>query len=456
MSRRITVRELAQVRRRAIQRGGVLLSRGPIGHTMKLRFRCQQGHEWTQTAKKLEQGKWCMACARVQKNENVKAAANARLRRVVARRGGEILTPAYVGTLKAMRYRCADGHEWSALAKSVLYGSWCPSCRGSSRSASSERRYRKEFRQVRDIVRRRGGVILSSGLVRSSGNIRVRCEHGHEWKTMPSRLLSESWCPNCKRESFMARIRALAQERGGECLSPECRSWADALEWRCALGHRFRATGNTVRSGSWCATCCSNGRGDIERMREIARARRGLCLSRTYVDATTKLRWRCEEGHVWAAQPGPVVQGSWCPVCSLRGRSRRRLTIAEMRQTAIDRGGACLSRRYQGSNIHLRWRCARGHVWDARPWQVRQGHWCPACAGRVPGTLDGMRALASERSGKCLTRSWTDHRQPVQFECALGHRFGLLSVVAKSGVWCPVCRPTPRSRPASSPARGAS
>ena len=35
----------------------------------------------------------------------------------------------------------------------------------------------------------------------------------------------------------------------------------------------------------------------IEKMREAARERGGECLSDDYVNANTKLKWRCAEGH---------------------------------------------------------------------------------------------------------------------------------------------------------------
>ena len=440
MSRKLPPQELARLRRMARELGGALLSRAILGTTVKLRFRCAAGHEWAQSARTLEQGRWCIACSKARKNQKVKSEAYARLRRIVARHGGTTLSPAYERSLKAMRFRCADGHEFRKDPKYVLRGNWCPECARSPHDQRSARRNQKLYREFLAIVKKRGGEMLRPGYVAHSATIQLRCAVGHEWQTKPQRILSELWCPSCKREALLTQMQEIARERGGVCLSRGCKSKADILEWRCANGHRFRMSGGGLYFGTWCARCRTNARGDIEKLRQIARDRGGLCLSPTYLGAKTKHRWRCKDGHVWTAQPGPVLQGSWCPICSLRGRRTRGLSIADMRQTAMERGGACLSKKYQGALVRLRWRCAQRHTWDALPWQVRQGRWCPVCSHRVPGTLDGMRMLASEHSGKCLTRTWTDHSRPVQFECARGHRFGLLAVVAKTGTWCTVCR----------------
>jgi hypothetical protein len=176
-------------------------------------------------------------------------------------------------------------------------------------------------------------------------------------------------------------------------------------------------------------------------MQQLARARGGECLSSRYVDAATKLRWRCEAGHEWRAVPGSVVQGTWCPRCRLRGgHSLARLTIEIMREMAQARGGKCLSKEYHASKVALRWRCARGHVWSALPFNIRKGGWCPVCAHSARGTLEGMRAIATERGGRCLTPTWNNNKQPLRFECARRHRFSQLAGVVKTGVWCPSCK----------------
>ena len=127
-------------------------------------------------------------------------------------------------------------------------------------------------------------------------------------------------------------------------------------------------------------------------MHRIAHEHGGECLSKTYVDSGTKLRWRCREGHEWDAVPMRIAQGSWCRTCERGwGRSRVRLTIEIMHQMAIERGGACLSSSYEGIYHQLRWRCARGHEWVSIANNIRRGTWCPRCAHATPGTLDGMR-----------------------------------------------------------------
>ncbi len=441
MSRKLTVSEIAEVKRRARALGGELLSRSLSGVSMKLRFRCAKGHRFEVTPRKLEQGNWCMACARAKKNDNLKANSAARLQRILELRGGRMLSAAFIDSRTPLRLQCQDGHEWTAVPKDTLRGSWCRVCALERKSPRGVARQAKELRQVRSFIRRQRGTILIPGLVAMAHPVRVRCQHGHEWLSLPQHLLVEVWCQQCLDDQMLQRAREVARSHGGECLSDKCTSRASMLDWRCALGHVFRAREGLVRDGMWCARCHSGGPHTIEAMRELAATRGGLCLSKEYKGAVVKLRWRCREGHVWLAQPGSVRQGSWCRACHHRTRGPyQRWTIEDIQQMAFERWGKCLSKRYQGTMAHLRWQCARGHIWEATPMQVQQEHWCPMCSARVPGSLAGMTVLAAEHGGRVLTTKWIDHSVPVEFECAKGHRFAHQSVIVKSGAWCPTCR----------------
>ena len=124
----------------------------------------------------------------------------------------------------------------------------------------------------------------------------------------------------------------------------------------------------------------------IEQMQVLAEARGGSCLSTVYVNGSTKLRWRCAEGHEWDAMPGNLRnRGSWCPKCA----GLATLTLDEMQRIAKDRGGVCLSTTYVNRKAKLRWRCSEGHEWEANANSVKgNGSWCRACffSSRTPHT----------------------------------------------------------------------
>jgi hypothetical protein len=54
----------------------------------------------------------------------------------------------------------------------------------------------------------------------------------------------------------------------------------------------------------------------IQDMQKIAESRGGKCLSDSYIDSKTKLKWQCKEGHTWKANSGNIKSAKWCPICS--------------------------------------------------------------------------------------------------------------------------------------------
>lgn len=60
----------------------------------------------------------------------------------------------------------------------------------------------------------------------------------------------------------------------------------------------------------------------IKDMHLTAEQRNGKCLSQIYVNNYSKLTWQCNVGHVWQAKPNNIRNGQWCPICSSGLRER--------------------------------------------------------------------------------------------------------------------------------------
>jgi hypothetical protein len=62
--------------------------------------------------------------------------------------------------------------------------------------------------------------------------------------------------------------------------------------------------------------------------------------------------------------------------------AKAQLELRDVQEAARFRGGECLSMRWDRDLYStLRWRCALGHGFDAKPYTIlKGGHWCPLCA----------------------------------------------------------------------------
>ncbi len=86
----------------------------------------------------------------------------------------------------------------------------------------------------------------------------VRCAFDHLWRGRYDNLAKHHWCPHCAgvAPDTIEAMRALAESRGGQCLSTEYKNGKTNLEWVCAFNHKWPATPNNVKNcGSWCKDC---------------------------------------------------------------------------------------------------------------------------------------------------------------------------------------------------------
>jgi hypothetical protein len=111
---------------------------------------------------------------------------------------------------------------------------------------------------------------------------------------------------------------------------------------------------------------------------------------------------------------------------------------------ATERGGTCLSSDYLGVDHLYRFRCAKGHEWEATFYSVvRCGQWCALCSGRkvVPEEqLAKARNFASQKGGECLSGKYINSQSQMTWRCSSGHEWqGTYSNIVNRGKWCPWC-----------------
>ena len=173
-------------------------------------------------------------------------------------------------------------------------------------------------------------------------------------------------------------FKNLAIERGGECLSTEYINCTKKLIFTCSIGHTWETKAHyLVNNNTWCPYCNKFHKDNIDVFKKIAEEREGECLSDKYVNAKSKLMFKCSKGHEWESTAHDVKYSKvWCPVCS----NSVKLTIEKMQEIAVNRNGKCLSQEYVNSHTKLLWECERGHTWFAKPYSIKNSNnWCPIC-----------------------------------------------------------------------------
>lgn len=249
-----------------------------------------------------------------------------------------------------------------------------------------------------------------------------------------------------KEDCSLQKLQCIAAQRGGQCLSKRYVTTIAPLRWRCAFGHRWKASlASIIRRNTWCPVCVGNRKLELTELRKLARVRGGRCLSREYVNGRTPLVWECSYGHRWRAAAEQIKgglhrKGTWCPKCYDQRRSFRPAgSIEQMTSLAKHRDGTCVSTIYSGSRTKLLWQCSRGHRWFALPGNIKRGNWCPVCAGNRKLKLNDYRKLARERDGKCLSRRYKNNDAKLSWRCRKGHEWSATGSSVMRGSWCARC-----------------
>ena len=169
-------------------------------------------------------------------------------------------------------------------------------------------------------------------------------------------------------------------------------------------------------------------------MQKLAKKKDGKLLSKYYLNAKTKLKWKCTKKHIWFASPDNVKnKGSWCPKCS---HIKQRLNLKEAYELAKKNYGKCLSKKYVNSRIKLKWQCRNNHIWKAKISGVKSGKWCNQCRKR---TISEINLFAKKKGGQCLSKKYLSIHSPLRFKCSCGYEWKTAPSNIFNGKWCPKC-----------------
>ena len=369
--KRLTIRHMQTW---AKKRGGVCVSTVYSDAHTKLRWRCQEGHEWEAAPSPVKLGGWCPTCSQGNSERIVrdickqmfgKPFPKIKPKWLINSRGNLMELDGYCRKLSlAFEYQGIQHYE-----ETKFFG------RSPRRTLTQQK---KDDAEKRKLCLKNGVCLIEipykvalldvpTYLFRKVKDLHVDVD---------VKRPEEIEVANFVLPEQLRAMQAIAKERGGACLSTAYFDNHTKLRWRCVDGHEWEAPSSGVKKGGWCPTCARAAlKLTLGEMQAIAKGRGGVCLSKTYVSTHTKLRWRCAEGHEWEAKPSSVKSGNWCPACV----GRPQLTIEDMQVRAKERGGVCLSTVYVNARTKLRWRCTEGHEWDAVPDAIKSGRWCPAC-----------------------------------------------------------------------------
>jgi hypothetical protein len=296
------------------------------GSGAKLDWRCPDGHVYSAkpNSRTSGAGRGCPVCA----NKRVLAGQNdlATTHPEIASQMSGDATTVTAGSHERVWWTGSCGHEWEALIRERVAGTNCPFCAG--------KKVLSGFNDLATIDPELASEALfdpRSVTANSAKKLPWRCSLGHEWEsTVANRKGNKSGCPVCAGKRVVVGFNDLATTHPRIAAEATfdattiVANHASRKLWRCDLGHEWFATPNTRTSLDSGCPVCSNKR-VLDGFNDLATTHPQLALEAMF-DPTTvtahsgkKLRWRCSKGHEWQAQIASRSYGRGCPSCSQSG-----------------------------------------------------------------------------------------------------------------------------------------
>lgn len=494
------------MQRIAISKGGDCLSTAFKNVDTKLTWKCSCGNIWDALPQSIIRGTWCKKCGNKRINQARKLSLE-KMKAVAFARGGDCLSLIYENNDKLLKWICEEGHIWYASASHISRGSWCRKCV----TAKS----RIPITKLHDTAKQKGGKLLSTEYKTNKDFLSWQCNNGHIWKAKANTILSGFWCPICPRFQFYneEKCREIIQAFTGKLfikrrfyhnntileIDGYCKELNIGFEYNgeqhYSFNRRFHKTledlGRQKIRDEVKVQYCNNknialiiipfniaAKGDeelkhyifnhlissgvelnskpneitiknlfnhvkpLEQLNYIAREKGGECLSTEYQGNKIKLKWQCKKGHIWDSKPNDIKDGHWCPICALE---IRKYTIDNFKEIAIAKAGKCLSHKYINGKEKLEFCCNKGHHWKAAPKNILAGSWCPKCSLEIlhrenKVTIEKIKEMAHKRGGQCLSESYISGQKKLLFKCNNEHIWEEKPYLIKQGNWCPECK----------------
>jgi len=244
-----------------------------------------------------------------------------------------------------------------------------------------------------------GYECISEEYISGKEKLLFRCNKNHVYEASWSNFSSNNRrCPHCTNERkgdsqrlnieyVKSKTKEIAE--GYECLSDNYKNSKTKLKFICPEQHIFYMSWGSFKSGCRCPQCGRKKTEDSIRLnieyikRKTYELTNGeyKCLSDSYKNNRTKLKFRCPKNHDFMMSWDNFCRGSRCPICANSRRGTKRgINIHYIKEYVQQFGYICLSDVYGTSYDHLKLKCTEDHIVYISWGNFRKGHRCRECS----------------------------------------------------------------------------
>lgn len=337
-------------------------------------------------------------------------------------RGFKWLGPEVSNNQTKTGWKCPKGHDWLATYNTIQQGNGCPHC------------IRKLPEDYHELAESRSFKWL--GPEAKSVNIKTTwgCSQGHKWEAVYANISYGYGCPDCKRQKLSlqrlkkpADYHALAKSRGFKWIGPKVKGVTVKTKWECSQGHKWEVGYNSIQGGNGCPHCgnassAHKRKKKPEDYRVLAKKRGIIWLGPEVKNNQTKTKWQCPKGHTWETGYNNILSGRGCPECAIQDRAnKKRKKPGDYHALATERGFEWLGPEVKDAHAKTKWKCTKGHEWEANYNAIQQKTGCPYCAGLAPKFPEDFHEIAKIHDLIWLGPEVPKINMKTKWQCPKGH-----------------------------------
>jgi hypothetical protein len=235
-------------------------------------------------------------------------------------------------------------------------------------------------------------------------------------------------------------VREQFEKEGYELLSKKYINAHTKLRYRCPNGHEHNITWASWAQGARCPYCYGNVKKTIEFIRSEFEKEDYILLTTEYKNCSQKLDYICPSGHKHIIKWNDWQQGVRCFHCFKDTRPSIKFIRSEFEKENY----ILLSNEYINAKQKLKYVCPKGHkgtiIWNN--WQ--QGERCYYCAINITAdknrlTVEFVRSKFAKEGYRLLITKYEGAFQKLDYICPKGHKHSIKWSDWQQGHRCPYC-----------------
>mgnify|MGYP001573957298 CR=1 FL=1 len=134
------------------------------------------------------------------------------LRKIAKGHGGECLSEFYINCNTKLNFKCKNDHLFEKTPSGIKDGYWCKMCKyaNQKRKANPQKRATslEKLEKIKQIAIERGGECLSLNYINRYTKLSFKCgQCDFIWETACNIVSSGSWCPNCNKQKKIENLK---------------------------------------------------------------------------------------------------------------------------------------------------------------------------------------------------------------------------------------------------------